>query len=58
MNEDQPTVVDIIDQVKEQICDSYCKWFDHYCGVYKDIEEAQMHMMDEKCDSCPLGRLS
>jgi len=58
MNEDSKlSVTDIIQEVKDSICNSYCKWFDNYCGVYKDVEEAEEHLLSEKCDGCPLNRL-
>ena len=54
---DKETVTDIIQKVKEAICDNYCKWFDHYCGIYKDVEDAEKHLLSEKCEDCPLNRL-
>lgn len=43
------TVFEIIEEVKTDICDNYCK----YPEQYKDYDD----MLDEQCDKCPLGRL-
>lgn len=39
------TVADIIEEVKKDICENYCK--------YSGDEDAEK----EKCPDCPLGRL-
>lgn len=40
----EQTVADIIEEVKKDICDNYCKY-----SSEEDIEE--------KCPDCPLNRL-
>lgn len=45
------TVTEIIDDVKTEICDSYCKYAD---GVAK---EGFDQMLKKHCKSCPLNKL-
>jgi hypothetical protein len=49
------SVTEIIDDVKTEICDSYCKYVD---GVTKeeDSDEEYGKMIKEVCNSCPLNR--
>ena len=42
-------IADIIEQVKENICDNYCKYPDQY--------ESNETMIEEQCEKCPLCRL-
>lgn len=51
------TVTEIIESVKEDMCDRYCKMRDYYLSMYKDPDEANEHMLNEQCDHCPLQRL-
>lgn len=44
------TVSDIIEDVKNAICDDYCKYPDEYGPAGFD------DMIAEKCEDCPLGR--
>lgn len=53
MNDDQAaSVTEIIEEVKEEMCDHYCKWPDQYkhVGSYGMI-------LQKYCDRCPLNRL-
>lgn len=43
------SVTNIIQEVKDIICDSYCK----YPEAYDDTEE----LIEERCDNCVLERL-
>ena len=45
------TVTEIIDDVKTEICDSYCKYAD---GVTK---EGYDQMLKKHCKNCPLNKL-
>ena len=45
------TASDIIEEVKTQICDDYCKYPDAYGPARFD------DLIAEKCEDCPLGRL-
>ncbi|MDD6666708.1 MAG: hypothetical protein PUE58_01865 [Lachnospiraceae bacterium] len=45
------TVTEIIDNVKTEICDSYCKYAD---GVTKEDQDS---MLEKHCKSCPLNKL-
>lgn len=39
-----------IENVKEEMCDKYCKWPAEYGDCDDDLWK-------EKCDSCPMSRL-
>ena len=52
MKEKQKTVSEIIDDVKSEICDRYCKHFDR--GADELEYEVMLH---EYCEECPLNRL-
>lgn len=45
------TVTEIIDDVKTEICDSYCKYVD---GVTKEGYDL---VLEKHCKSCPLNKL-
>ena len=52
MKEKQKTVSEIIDDVKSEICDRYCKHFD------READELEYEvMLHEYCEECPLNRL-
>ena len=48
------TVSEIMEEVTEAICNHYCKWPEKYAHESIDYEI----MLEEKCDDCPLNRLS
>lgn len=45
------TVSDIIEEVKNRICNDYCKYSDEYGPAGFD------DMIEDHCGDCPLGRL-
>ena len=52
----EKSVNEIIVEVKEEICNNYCK----YQAIYdtrEDSGEDYDRMCGEKCDRCPLNRL-
>jgi len=57
-----PSITEIIELVKMDICDNYCKYPDRY-GINNydptdlDRDEKFGQMIDEVCDKCPLDRL-
>jgi hypothetical protein len=53
MQKETKTLIEIVEQVKADMCDRYCKWPDQYKGD----ENAYDRMIDEKCEHCPLNRL-
>lgn len=55
---DEKSVNEIIEEVKTEICDNYCKYPDIY-DTRKDSGEDYDYdrMFGEKCDRCPLNRL-
>lgn len=48
--ENQKSVTDLIEEVREEICNKYCKYYD------MDHELAQDDL-EEICKSCPLNKL-
>lgn len=48
------TVAQIIEEVKEEMCDHYCK---HIEKIQGGGEEAFEKLVEEFCDKCPLNRL-
>lgn len=48
------TIGEIVQEVTEAFCSGYCKWPEAY-GENLDGYEI---MIDEKCETCPLNRLS
>ena len=46
-----------IQEIKESICDNYCKFPDMYLSDYSDPDEAHEAMVKEECEFCPLGNL-
>lgn len=52
------TITEQISQVKEIICDEFCRYPDEYLGKYKDPDEANDVMDREVCSKyCPLNEL-
>ncbi|MBQ4145440.1 MAG: hypothetical protein IJD36_02315 [Clostridia bacterium] len=52
------SVVNIIQNVVDEICDKYCKFPDEYYKKYPDNEdEAEEKLYCEKCDNCVLNKL-
>lgn len=45
-------------QIKEEMCDHYCKMPEFYLSQYKDPDEAHEIMVNECCAKCPLERLN
>lgn len=56
-NKAEMTVGEIIEDVKEQICDDYCKYTEQYRACFKDPDEAQQRLMADMCEYCPMCRL-
>lgn len=48
----EKSISEIIEEVKADICDHYCKWPDTW-----DEEEQGETLEDGKCVSCPLSKL-
>lgn len=51
------SVTEIIEDVKEDICDKYCKYPLEYLAEIKDPDLAHELMLETKCKNCPLQRL-
>lgn len=51
-DEQKKTVSEIIDEVRLEICDNYCKYMDSVVSD-EDYEEVIL----KHCDDCPLNRL-
>ena len=50
--QEHPTISEIVEEVKEQICDQYCKYRET-----ADKHEIGFDALIEKCGDCPLNRL-
>lgn len=48
------SVTDIIEDVKNEISDDYCKWA---AQMANESDEDYQKLLDEHCDKCPLNRL-
>lgn len=48
---------EVIQEVKEEMCDHFCKYPEWYLMNYEDSEEAHDTMVEEMCSECPLNRL-
>lgn len=46
-----------LEEIKEAICDEYCKYREEYLAQYDDPDVANTEMINEVCDYCPLGNL-
>lgn len=51
MSDKRESVVNIIQEVIEEICDNHCKFPDQYS------EENEERLYEEHCDNCPLNKL-
>ena len=47
------SVTEILEQVKEEICNDYCKWPD----TYNEEAEGCELIDSEHCQNCPLNQL-
>lgn len=57
--EDFADITDLIEAIKMEICDHYCKWPEQYSfdgTSYQDGEQLE-RMIDERCEGCPLDLL-
>ena len=54
--EKKQTISEIIEEVKCEICDNYCKYPKIAYELYKDIDEAETEL-EMTCKSCPLERM-
>lgn len=46
-----------VDEIREIICDDYCKYLDEAYYRYKDPDEAREWLEENVCEGCPLGML-
>lgn len=46
-----------LQEVKEDMCDNYCKYPYQYQMEYEDPEEGFEEMLSDICADCPLNRL-
>ena len=51
------TVVEIINDVRDQICRNYCKHSEQYLAIYKDPDEGLERLLADMCHFCPVNRL-
>lgn len=57
MSSEDVNVCMLLEEELEKICDYYCKYLEEYYGQYKDPDEAQEVMQEEKCKTCPIGKV-
>ena len=56
---DKPlTIPQQLEEIVGDMCRNYCKWPTIYRLDYADPDQANEHMLDEKCVDCPLNRLT
>lgn len=53
----EKSIAEIIEDVKTEICDNYCKFPEMVMSMVKDIDAAEDELYRKHCDSCPLSRL-
>ena len=46
-----------MEQIKEQMCDNYCKYPNQYYLAHEDPEEGFEEMLRDICENCPLNDL-
>lgn len=46
---------EVLHEVKEWMCDDYCKYPAEYAMQFEDPEDAHEAMLDEICSECPLN---
>lgn len=46
-----------VEDIKENICDNYCKYPEQYQMKNEDSEEAYEQMLRDRYEECPLNRL-
>ena len=56
-NKSDMTVREIIEDVKDNICENYCKYTEQYRGCFKDPMEADENKIADMCHFCVMGRL-
>lgn len=45
------------EEIKQAICDDYCRFREEALYKHKDPDEAEEWLLDNYCEDCPLGRL-
>lgn len=55
-NLEDMTVIEQIENIKEKICDDYCKYREDAFSKNKDTDKAEDYLLDY-CDNCPVRRL-
>lgn len=53
--ETKKTATQIIQEVKEDMCNKYCKYTSGYMGIDPDMEFDDF--VNKYCENCPLDRL-
>lgn len=56
-NRAEMSISEIIEDVKEHICDEYCRYTQEYRKTYTNPDEAEEKMTADRCSYCPLNRL-
>lgn len=56
-NQKNVSVVNIIQEVIETVCDKYCKYPEQYKEKFVDEDLAFDKMSEERCENCILNKL-
>ena len=51
------TVSEMFEEIKEQMCDHYCKWPLEYMKEIEDPDLGEELLLKMKCEKCPLQKL-
>lgn len=46
-----------MEELKEALCDDYCKYRDEALGKFKDPDDAQEWLIENYCEDCPLNTI-
>lgn len=46
-----------MEELKEALCDDYCKYRDQALGKFKDPDDATEWLVENYCEDCPLNTL-
>lgn len=58
MSDDKYTISEQLEDIKSKFCEDYCRFRTEYESQYKDPMEAYYVMLREKCENCPMARLT
>ena len=51
------SITEQFEEIKEEICDKYCRFTELSLETHKNPDEANEWLMKQYCENCPLTRL-